>query len=177
MGSPQGTATKGWTEPAGNWTLKKKAKGANEEGKNIRHVKHPTEGWRNIEQRKNMTRVHSAKETDKRQLTEDETPAKTANPPLRSRINTHSTQRVTTTQRAKERRTNGILRSKPRRKTQSRIHHKCETPPKVQNSQLKMRVSSQYETSAWSRAYIQHSLESQWRPHRKNSKLTGCRDL
>ena len=35
----------------------------------------------------------------------------------------------------------------------------------------------QYETLAWSRAYTQHSLESQWRPHRENSKLTDCRDL
>ena len=36
LGSPQGTATKGWTDHPGNWTHKKKAKEANEEGKNIR---------------------------------------------------------------------------------------------------------------------------------------------
>ena len=112
MGSPQGTATKGWTDHSGNWTRKEKAKRANKEGKNIQHVMHPTEGWRNIEQ------SFSAKETEKRQLTEDETPAKTANPSLRSRMNTLSTQRVTTLQRAKEWKTIGSLRSKPRRKTQ-----------------------------------------------------------
>ena len=137
MGSPQGMATKGWSDPSGNWTLKNKAKGANEEGKNIRHVIHPTEGWRNIEQRKHMTSVHSAKETDKWPLTEDETPAKTANPSLRSRMNTLSTQRVTTSRRAKEWRTIGILRSKPRRKIQSRVHHKCGTLPKCRTANWK----------------------------------------
>ena len=90
----------------------------------------------------NMTSAHSAKETEKWQLTEDETPAKTANPSLRSRMNTLSTQRVTTSPRAKEWRTIGSLRSKPRRKTQNRVRHKCETLPKVQNSQLKMKVST-----------------------------------
>ena len=77
-----------------------------------------------------MTSAHSAKETEKWQLTKDETPAKTANPSLRSRMNSLSTPRVTTSQRAKEWRTIGSLRSKPRRKTQSRVHHKCETLPK-----------------------------------------------
>ena len=38
-----------------------------------------------------MTSVHSAKETDKWQWTEDETPAKTANPSLQSRMNIIST--------------------------------------------------------------------------------------
>ena len=65
-----------------------------------------------IYKRKNMTSVHSAKETDKWQWTEDETPAKTANPSLRSRMNIFSTQRVATSRRAKEWRTIGILRSK-----------------------------------------------------------------
>ena len=52
------------------------------------------------------------KKTDKWQWTEDETPAKTANPSLRSRMNIISTQRVATSRRAKEWRTIGILRSK-----------------------------------------------------------------
>ena len=142
LGSPQGTATTGWTDHSGNWTLKEKAKGANEEGK--KHSTCDAPNWRMTKHRaeENMTSAHSAKETDKWPLTEDETPANTANPSLRSRMNTLSTQRVTTSRRANEWRTIGSLRSKPRRKTQSRVHYKSETLPKVQNSHLKMRVST-----------------------------------
>ena len=173
----------GFTPGYGNQRLNRPLRKRNPQGESQRsewgreeHSTHDAPNRRMTKHRakENMTSVHSAKETVKWQLTEDETPAKTANPSLRSRMNTLSTHRVATSQRAKEWRTIGSLRSKPRRKSQSRVHHKSETLPKVQNSQLKMRVSPNF---AWPRTYTQHSLESQWRPHRENSKLTGCRDL
>ena len=54
------------TEPA-----KDKAKGMNEEGKNIRHVINPTEGRRNLEQSKTGPVATQLKKL-KRQLNQDE---------------------------------------------------------------------------------------------------------
>ena len=90
----------------------------------------------------NMTSAHSAKETEKWQFTEDETSAKNCQS-FATIENEHTldpkSDHIAKGQGMKD---HGSLRSKPRRKTQSRVHHNCETLPKVQYTQLIMRAST-----------------------------------